>query len=328
MSLLRPGSSENHMNKENIGWDNSHNQNDKRVFGRELNPNFQFLDNSKRIKDQISKKHFKDKKTDTNNPQIVFQYQSSIMEHLLKKESNYKINPDYFKFQRDITPRMRYILVDWLVDVNLKFKFLPETFFQTINVLDRYLSKNKVDRQNLQLVGIASLMLVSKYVEIYPPQVKDYMLVCDKAYTIQEILDCESKIILSLNFNLADSSSFCFLEHFQVNLSLSDQAFTFSRYILENALFDLSSLKYSNSELAAGAVFLVNKIFKKEGWRENFENITCTNEMTARNCAKELFKIMQNNEESSFNALRRKFSKPDLFEISKYKIERIEPRKN
>jgi cyclin B len=37
---------------------------------------------------------------------------------------------------------MRAILVDWLVDVHLKFKLVNETMFLTVNIIDRYLEKN------------------------------------------------------------------------------------------------------------------------------------------------------------------------------------------
>jgi G2/mitotic-specific cyclin-B, other len=36
---------------------------------------------------------------------------------------------------------MRGILIDWLIDVHLKFKLFPETLFITINLIDRYLEK-------------------------------------------------------------------------------------------------------------------------------------------------------------------------------------------
>lgn len=44
---------------------------------------------------------------------------------------------------------MRGILLDWLVDVHLKFKLLPETLFITINLIDRYLEKVPIQRNNL-----------------------------------------------------------------------------------------------------------------------------------------------------------------------------------
>ena len=42
---------------------------------------------------------------------------------------------------------MRQILIDWLVEVHLKFKLLPETLFLTVNLIDRY-TKNKQVKRN------------------------------------------------------------------------------------------------------------------------------------------------------------------------------------
>ena len=46
--------------------------------------------------------------------------------------------------QIDINEKMRAILVDWLIEVHLKFKLLPETLFLTINLIDRYLEKKVI----------------------------------------------------------------------------------------------------------------------------------------------------------------------------------------
>ena len=82
-------------------------------------------------------------------------------------------------------------MIDWLVEVHLKFKLLPETLFLTINLIDRYLSIREVSRSKLQLVGVASLMIAGKYEEIYPPTVKDYVYITDKAYTREDVLRME-----------------------------------------------------------------------------------------------------------------------------------------
>ncbi len=54
--------------------------------------------------------------------------------------------------QADINEKMRAILVDWLVEVHLKFKLMPETLYLTVNLIDRYLEAKPVTRRNLQLV--------------------------------------------------------------------------------------------------------------------------------------------------------------------------------
>ena len=47
---------------------------------------------------------------------------------------------------------MRKILVEWLVDVVEEAKMKGETLFLAINFLDRFLSSNFVDREQLLLV--------------------------------------------------------------------------------------------------------------------------------------------------------------------------------
>lgn len=86
------------------------------------------------------------------------------------------------KYQQDINEKMRSILIDWLVEVHLKFKLLPETLFLTVNIIDRYLAKEQVVRSKLQLVGVTSMLIASKYEEIYAPEVRDFEYITDKAY--------------------------------------------------------------------------------------------------------------------------------------------------
>ena len=51
--------------------------------------------------------------------------------------------------QADINEKMRAILVDWIIEVHLKFKLKPETLFLTVSLIDRYLEKVQIKRTNL-----------------------------------------------------------------------------------------------------------------------------------------------------------------------------------
>lgn len=55
----------------------------------------------------------------------------------------------YMERQEDINEKMRAILIDWLIEVHLKFKLVPESLFLTVNLIDRYLEKETVNRQKL-----------------------------------------------------------------------------------------------------------------------------------------------------------------------------------
>lgn len=44
----------------------------------------------------------------------------------------------------------------------------------------------------MQLVGVASMLIASKYEEIYAPEVRDFVYITDKAYSKEDILKMES----------------------------------------------------------------------------------------------------------------------------------------
>ena len=92
------------------------------------------------------------------------------------------------KQQVDINEKMRGILVDWIVEVHLRFKLLPETLFLTVNLIDRYLQKTQIMRTRLQLVAVGALLIASKYEEIYVPELRAFAYISDNAYTTKEIL--------------------------------------------------------------------------------------------------------------------------------------------
>ena len=78
---------------------------------------------------------------------------------------------------------MRQMLIGWLIEVHLKFKLLPETLYLTVNLIDRYSQVKQVSKIEYQLLGISAMLVASKYEEIYPPEIRDYIYMTDKAYT-------------------------------------------------------------------------------------------------------------------------------------------------
>ena len=105
-----------------------------------------------------------------NNPKEVNEYFEDIFHDLQIRENYTLIDPNYLKNnQKFINHKMRAILIDWLVDVHKKYKLKPETLYLTVNIIDRFLSKQNVTTIKLQLVGVVSLLISSKYEDIYPP---------------------------------------------------------------------------------------------------------------------------------------------------------------
>jgi len=69
---------------------------------------------------------------------------------------------DYLeKVQKLVTPTMRAILVDWLVEVGEEYKLLPDTLHLSVSYIDRFLSINPVTKSKLQLLGVSSMLIAS-----------------------------------------------------------------------------------------------------------------------------------------------------------------------
>lgn len=77
-------------------------------------------------------------------------------------EENRRPVPNYMeKVQRDITPAMREVLVDWLVEVADEYKLVSDTLHLTVNFIDRFLSSRALSRTRLQLLGVSSMLVAS-----------------------------------------------------------------------------------------------------------------------------------------------------------------------
>lgn len=195
--------------------------------------------------------------------------------------------------QEDINEKMRAILIDWLVEVHLKFKLVPESLYLTINLIDRYLEVEQVNRQKLQLVGVTSMLIACKYEEIYPPIVKDFVYITDNAYTKDEILAMERKILQTLDFNIQITSSYRFLERLAKIAKVDPLIFNLSRYLLELSLVNYKMLRYTNSNVASSALYLALKMTKQPSpWSEQLAKHSQFKEVQIRPCAKDLFILL------------------------------------
>lgn len=76
---------------------------------------------------------------DENNPLLVSEYVNDIYSYLFAMERKYAIRSDHLKDQSEVFPRMRTVLLDWINEVHLQYRFVQETFHITALIIDRYL---------------------------------------------------------------------------------------------------------------------------------------------------------------------------------------------
>lgn len=193
---------------------------------------------------------------DVHNPQCVHEYINDIMLHLFESESKRLASPNYMLKQSDINVKMREILVDWLVEVHLKFKLQHESLYLTVNLIDRFLERRAVSRTKLQLVGCTAMLIAAKYEEIYAPEVRDFVYISDQAYTRDQILAMESIMLNTLGFYITVPTALRFGERLCRVAKVSPETEALIHYLMELTLQDSKFLRYRPSEIAAAAAYL------------------------------------------------------------------------
>uniref|UniRef100_A0ACD5UV67 Uncharacterized protein n=1 Tax=Avena sativa TaxID=4498 RepID=A0ACD5UV67_AVESA len=194
---------------------------------------------------------------------------------------------DYMGRQPEIKPKMRTMLVDWLVEVAHKFNLMPESLYLTIYILDRFLSMQVVPRKELQLVGVTAMFIACKYEEIWAPKVHDFVKITE--YTQQQILGMEKTILDRMSWNLTVPTPYVFLVRFAKAAGSDKELEHMVFFFAEMALMEYGLVSLCPSLVAASAVYAARCTLNKSPiWTETLKYHTGFNEQQLMEHAKVL----------------------------------------
>ena len=248
---------------------------------------------------------------------------NSIYSYYYRVEGATAVAPTYMATQTDINDKMRAILVDWLVEVHLKFKLMPETLFLTVNLIDRYLAAAPVTRKNLQLVGVTAMLLASKYEEIWAPEVRDFVYISDKAYTREQILGCEKGMLNTLGFHLTVPTPFQFLSRLVKAAGADKPLAHLAQYYVELALPEYACLRFRGSQLAAAAMYCAIRAVRgtpegsPDGWTHALARHSRFSEAEILPCAHALARLQRKAAGASLTAVFKKYNNAKFHEVAK-----------
>lgn len=186
--------------------------------------------------------------------------------------------PD-FSALTEITPRMRTILVDWLIEVHYKYKLNPATLWLCINILDRYMERVDFARNQLQLVGITALFIACKFEEFRAPLVNDFVVLTDSAYQHSEILQMEFKILELLDFELLVPTTHHFLTRYLHRIRGSEHLRLIACFFAERNIQEADFFLFKPSVYAAASVYLALKTVCLECEMDDCDSLVWTAEL-------------------------------------------------
>ncbi|XVE71611.1 hypothetical protein DITRI_Ditri10aG0165000 [Diplodiscus trichospermus] len=249
------------------------------------------------------------------DPQMCALYASGIYNNIRVTELNQRPSTNYMEqLQRDITPSMRGILIDWLVEVSGEYKLVPDTLYLTVSLIDRFLSQNFIKKQRLQLLGVACMLIASKYEEICAPRVEEFCFITDNTYTRGEVLKMESEVLNFLHFQLSIPTTKTFLRRFiqaaQATYKVPCIKLEFlANYLAELSLLDYNFLKFLPSVIAASAVFLARWTLDQSDhpWNPTLEHYTSYKASELKTTVLALEDLQLNTNGCSLNATCEKY---------------------
>lgn len=252
---------------------------------------------------------------DSDNPQLVSLYVNDIYDYMRHLEVDQCVRLHYLE-GRDINGRMRGILVDWLVQVHLRFHLLQETLYLTIAIIDRFLQDYEVSRSKLQLVGVTAMLIASKYEEMYAPEIADFVYITDNAYTKADIRRMEVTILRQLNFQLGRPLPLHFLRRNSKAGEVDANKHTLAKYLMELTIVDYDMVHMRPSQIAAAALCLSVALLGGGEWSDTLVHYSKYEESQLRDTMRHMAHLATRSGLGKLTAIKTKYQSSKFMRIS------------
>jgi hypothetical protein len=197
------------------------------------------------------------------------------------------LNPLYFETQRMLNPWMRTVLLDWMMDLCTQLGFKRATFHLACALVDVSLSKlEPINPKWLQLLGVSCLEIAAKSEEICSPPLQMFAYATCHAYSTQEIIMFEQKILsllswkvnfptlatwanlisskwdswLRIKMNSNNSERYRSMPFFRMNL-MNDYLFQRFFYCIDMAILNVETLSFDGCKFLSAILYITIGIF-------------------------------------------------------------------
>uniref|UniRef100_A0A663N3Q1 Cyclin B1 n=1 Tax=Athene cunicularia TaxID=194338 RepID=A0A663N3Q1_ATHCN len=184
---------------------------------------------------------------DNTNLDLCIDYEKDIYKYLGELEKNQTIRPKYLAGW-EIDVNMHALLVDWLLQIQIKCMLLQETLYMTVAIIDRFLQVTLI-----VCAGVSAVLIASKYEEVYPMSIGDFLF-----------HHMERKILKALDFCLGCPLPPHFLRRIAKIAKVIE--YSLAKYLMELCIMDYDMVYFPSSKIAAAAACLTLKLLKGCKW--------------------------------------------------------------
>ncbi|KAM5152896.1 cyclin-F isoform 2-T2 [Mantella aurantiaca] len=168
-----------------------------------------------------------------------------------------------FTKQKGMNDTMRYILIDWLVEVATMKDFSSLCLHMTVGLVDRYLKLRSVPRARLQLVGITCMVICTRFISKEILTIREAVWLTDNTYKYEDLVRMMGEIISALEGKIKVPTVIDYKDVLFHIVSVDRSTMHLCSYISELSLLYTELSVYSAAQLAAGALLLARILHKQ-----------------------------------------------------------------
>ncbi|KAI4878200.1 hypothetical protein NFI96_018268 [Prochilodus magdalenae] len=164
------------------------------------------------------------------------------------------------RHRQSINDTMRYILVDWLVEVTTMKDFSSLALHVTVGCVDRYLSRRSVAKARLQLLGIACMVICTRYISKDILTIREAVWLTDNTYQYEDLVRMMGEVISVLEGNIRIPTLLDYGEVLQSLLPMERRTSHLFSYVCELSLLCSPLAVPGPARLACAALLLTRAL--------------------------------------------------------------------
>ncbi|KAK2893827.1 cyclin-F [Channa argus] len=181
---------------------------------------------------------------------------SDLVAQLFSSSNMASQSPAQSIIRQGIKDTMRYILVDWLVEVTTMKDFSSLALHVTVGCVDRYLALRSVPKARLQLLGIACMVVCTRYISKEILTIREAVWLTDNTYKYEDLVRMMGEVVSVLEGKIRSPTLLDYGELLLSLLPLERRTTHLFSYICELSLLYSALATPPPAKLACAALLL------------------------------------------------------------------------
>ncbi|XP_020028751.1 cyclin-F isoform X3 [Castor canadensis] len=161
-----------------------------------------------------------------------------------------------FSVQKGLNDTMRYILIDWLVEVATMKDFTSLCLHLTVECVDRYLRRRLVPRYKLQLLGIACMVICTRFISKEILTIREAVWLTDNTYKYEDLVRMMGEIVSALEGKIRIPTVVDYKEVLLTLVPVAPRTQHLCSFLCELSLLHTSLSAFAPAHLASAALLL------------------------------------------------------------------------